>query len=147
MNNLKYAVFASILALGGCDKIGHQAMNAIPDPSPEQEQVAQAAYDDLRAQNFTQLMTKLEPELQARFTANEKQMHKFARGLPKENYKTKKIVSKNMVQVTNQPSKYTVTYEYAYDKNLVQYDVSFDKAGGSSKIRDLNVAVFGESIK
>ena len=62
-------------------------------------------------------------------------------------YKTKKIVAKNIVKATKQPSKYTVTYEYAYDKNLVQYDVSFDKAGGSNQIRDLSVAVFGESIK
>jgi len=28
----------------------------------------------------------------------------------------------------------------------VQYDVSFDKAGGSAKIRDLSVSVFGEKI-
>ena len=147
MNNFKYAVFASILALGGCEKMGQKAMNAIPDPSPQQEQVAQAAYDDLRAQNFTQLMTRLEPELQARVTGDEKAMHQFARGLQRENYKTKKMVAKNIVKATKQPSKYTVTYEYAYDKNLVQYDVSFDKAGGSNQIRDLSVAVFGESIK
>jgi hypothetical protein len=146
MMKLKYAVLASALALAGCDKLGQQAMNAIPDPSPSQAQAAQAAYDDLREQNFDQLMPRLEPELQARFNGNEKQMHKFARGLPKENYKTKKIVAKNMVKSTGQPSKYTVTYEYAYEKNLVQYDVSFDKAGGSDKIRDLSVSVFGESI-
>jgi hypothetical protein len=146
MMKLQYAVLASALALGGCEKLGQQAMNAIPDPSAAQAEAAQAAYDDLRAQNFSQLMTRLEPELQARFSGNEKEMHKFARGLPKENYKTKKIVAKNIVKATNQPSKYTVTYEYAYDKNLVQYDVSFDKAGGSAKIRDLSVSVFGEKI-
>ena len=146
MMKFKYAVLASVLALSGCDKLGQQAMNAIPDPSAQQAQAAQAAYDDLRAQNFELLMTRLEPELQARFSANEKEMHKFARGLPKENYKTKKIVAKNAVKATGQPSKYTVTYEYGYDKNLVQYDVSFDKAGGSTKIRDLSVSVFGEKI-
>lgn len=96
----------------------------------QRKQAAQAAYDDLRAQNFSQLMTRLEPELQRRgFIGNEKEMHKFARGLPKENYKTKKIVAKNIVKATNQPSKYTVTYEYAYDKNLVQYDVSLRQGG------------------
>lgn len=141
-----YALLASVLALSGCDKLGQQAMNALPDPSASQAQAAQGAYDDLRAQNFDQLMTRLEPELQAKFDGNEKQMHKFARGLPKAEYKTKKIVAKNMVKSTGQPSKYTVTYEYAYEKNLVQYDVSFDQAGGSDKIRDLSVSVFGEKI-
>ncbi len=141
-----YVLLASVLALSGCDKLGQQAMNALPDPSTSQAQAAQGAYDDLRAQNFDQLMTRLEPELQAKFNGNEKQMHKFARGLPKAEYKTKKIVAKKMVKSTSQPSKYTVTYEYAYEKNLVQYDVSFDKAGGSDKIRDLSVSVFGEKI-
>lgn len=141
-----YVLLASVLALSGCDKLGQQAMNALPDPSASQAQAAQGAYDDLRAQNFDQLMTRLEPELQAKFDGNEKQMHKFARGLPKAEYKTKKIVAKNMVKSTGQPSKYTVTYEYAYEKNLVQYDVSFDQAGGSDKIRDLSVSVFGEKI-
>lgn len=147
MNKLKYAVLASVLTLAGCDKIGQTAAKAVPDPSPQQEQAAQAAYDDLRAQNFDQLMMRLEPELQTRFSGNEKEMHKFARRLPKENYKTKKIVSKNIEKASNQPSKYTVTYEYGYAKNLVQYDVSFDQAGGSTQIRDLKVSVFGESIK
>ena len=55
------------------------------------------------------------------------------------------IVSKKIEKSTDKPSLYTVTYEYSYDKNLVQYDVSFDKPNGSTKIRKLNVAVFGES--
>ena len=70
MMKLQYAVLASALALGGCEKLGQQAMNAIPDPSVAQAEAAQAAYDDLRAQNFSQLMTRLEPELQARFSGN-----------------------------------------------------------------------------
>ncbi|MGQ9372429.1 DUF3887 domain-containing protein [Acinetobacter tandoii] len=145
MMKMKYAILASVLAFSGCDKLGQQAN--IPDPSPQQVQAAQEAYDDLRAQNFDQLMTHFEPELQARYQGNQKDMQKFARGLPQENYKTKKIVSKKLLNESNQPSKYTVTYEYAYDKNLVQYDVSFDKPDGSSKIRDISVSVFGEKIE
>ena len=38
MMKFKYAVLASVLALSGCDKLGQQAMNAIPDPSPQQAQ-------------------------------------------------------------------------------------------------------------
>ena len=65
--------------------------------------------------------------------------------MKKSELKHKKIVSKKIEKSTDKPSLYTVTYEYSYDKNLVQYDVSFDKPNGSTKIRKLNVAVFGES--
>ena len=146
MMKVKYTVLASVLALGGCDQLGKKAMDSLPDPSPQQAQEAQEAYDDLREQNFEQLMAHLEPELKAHFEENEKELHKFARGLPKEQFKTRKIVAKNIEKASNQPGKYTVTYEYGYAKNLVQYDVSFDKAGGSAKIRDLNVSVFGEKV-
>jgi hypothetical protein len=37
-----------------------------------------------------------------------------------------------------------VSYEIAYPKNLVQYDVSFDQPNGSTKIRNFNIQVFGE---
>ena len=144
MMKIKYALWASLLALGGCEKLSQGT--DIPEPSTEQSQVAQQAYDDLRSQNFDHLMKNFEPELQARYKGNEKAMQKFARGLPQENYKTKKIVSKKFLNEPNQASKYTVTYEYAYDKNLVQYDVSFDKPNGSAKIRDISVSVFGEKI-
>ncbi len=139
---MKYAILASVMVFSGCE-LGQEK---IPDPSAEQAQVAQEAYDNLRTQNFDQLMTHFEPELQARYQGNQKGMQKFARGLPQEHYKTKKIVSKKLHNEANQPSKYTVTYEYGYDKNLVQYDVSFDKPNGSSKIRDISVSIFGEKI-
>jgi len=63
MMKVKYAVLASVLALGGCDQFGKKAMDSLPDPSPQQAQAAQEAYDDLREQNFEQLMAHLEPEL------------------------------------------------------------------------------------
>lgn len=140
---MKYAVMFSMLALAGCS-----GESNLPDPSAAQAQAAQQAYDDIREQKFDALMLQLEPELQNYFNQNQRELRKFSRNLPKVDYKTKKIVSKNLHEATDkQKARYTVTYEYAYDKNLIQYDVSFDQADGSSKIRDLNVSVFGESTK
>lgn len=142
---LKYFAVVSLLALSGCDQIGQKALNTIPDPSQEQAQVAQAAYDELRTGNFDQLYTYFEPELKAKFVQNEKELRKFARGIPNQEYSRKNIVAKHIEKATDKPSLYTVTYEYGYtNKNLVQYDVSFDKPAGSSKIRDFNISVFGE---
>ena len=137
-----------IIALSGCDQIGQKALNAIPDPSAEQTVVAQAAYDQLREGNFEKLYTYFEPELKAKFEQNEKELRKFARGIPKQDYSRKNIVAKHIEKSTEKPSLYTVTYEYGYtNKNLVQYDVSFDKPVGSNKIRDFNISVFGETNK
>ena len=138
---IKYVALASMIALVGCSG------TSLPDPSEQQALVAQKAYDDLRLEKFDDLMNHLEPELQHYFKNNERELHKFSRNLPKVDYRTRKIVAKNQQEDSAKPSKYTVTYEYGYEKNLVQYDVSFDKASGSSKIRDLNVSVFGESTK
>ena len=145
---LKYFVMASLIGLGGCDQIGQKALNAIPDPSAEQTEVAQAAYDQLREGNFEKLYTYFEPELKEKFKQNEKELRKFARGIPKQDYSRKNIVAKHIEKSTEKPSLYTVTYEYGYtNKNLVQYDVSFDKPAGSNKIRDFNISVFGEKNK
>ena len=139
-----FLLLGCIIALSGCDQIGQKALNAIPDPSQEQAQVAQAAYDELRAGNFDQLYTYFEPELKAKFVQNEKELRKFARGIPNQEYSRKNIVAKHIEKATDKPSLYIVTYEYGYtNKNLVQYDVSFDKPAGSSKIRDFNISVFG----
>jgi len=138
---IKYVALASMIALVGCSG------SSLPDPSEQQALAAQKAYDDLRLEKFDDLMNHLEPELQHYFKNNERELHKFSRNLPKVDYRTRKIVAKNQQEDSAKPSKYTVTYEYGYEKNLVQYDVSFDKASGSSKIRDLNVSVFGESTK
>ena len=145
MMKVKILLLSSLFVLAGCDKLGQKAMDAIPNPSPAQEQVAADAYNDLRDKKFDQFLMYLEPELQAEFNKNTKTLHKFASALPKSELKHKKIVSKKIEKSTDKPSLYTVTYEYSYDKNLVQYDVSFDKPNGSTKIRDLNVSVFGES--
>ncbi|WP_180076786.1 DUF3887 domain-containing protein [Acinetobacter sp. YH12251] len=145
---LKYFAMASLIGLGGCDQIGQKALNAIPDPSVEQTEVAQAAYDQLREGNFEKLYTYFEPELKAKFEQNEKELRKFARGIPKQDYSRKNIVAKHIEKSTEKLSLYTVTYEYGYtNKNLVQYDVSFDKPAGSNKIRDFNISVFGEKNK
>ncbi len=145
MMKVKILLLSSLFALAGCDKLGQKAMDAIPNPSPAQEQVAVGAYNDLRDKNFDEFLTYLEPELQAEFNKDTKTLRKFSYVLPKSELKHKKIVSKKIEKSTDKPSLYTVTYEYSYDKNLVQYDVSFDKPNGSTKIRKLNVAVFGES--
>ncbi|WP_180063731.1 MULTISPECIES: DUF3887 domain-containing protein [unclassified Acinetobacter] len=139
-----FLLLGCVIALSGCDQIGQKALNAIPDPSTEQTEVAQAAYDQLREGNFDKLYTYFEPELKAKFEQNEKELRKFARGIPKQDYSRKNIVAKHI----EKPSLYTVTYEYGYtNKNLVQYDVSFDKPAGSNKIRDFNISVFGEKNK
>jgi hypothetical protein len=140
----KVLLLSSMLLLSGCEKIGQKVLNSMPDPSEKQAQVAQKAYDDLKDGNFEQFYTYLEPDLKAEFQKNEKELRKFSQGIPKQVFSSKKIVAKNIEKGTNKPSIYKVTYEYGYEnKNLVQYDVSFDKAGGSEKIRDLNVSVFG----
>ena len=141
----KLFLLCGLLTLGGCDKLGQKAFDSIPNPSAAQEKVAEQAYNDLKEKNFDQFLTHLEPELKDEFMKDEKTLRKFSASLPKTELKHKKIVSKSMETESNKPSFYTVTYEYSYDKNLVQYDVSFDKPNGSTKIRDLNVSVFGES--
>ena len=78
------------------------------------------------------------------FIKNQKQMLKFSKALPKEDYRSKKIVAKRIEKDSSKPSLYKVTYEYAYDNNLVQYDVSFDKPNGSTLIRNLDVQIFGK---
>lgn len=143
-----FLLLGCVIALSGCDQIGQKALNAIPDPSVEQTEVAQAAYDQLREGNFDKLYTYFEPELKAKFEQNEKELRKFARGIPKQDYSRKNIVAKHIEKSTEKPSLYTVTYEYGYtNKNLVQYDVSFDKPAGTNKIRDFNISVFGEKNK
>ena len=61
-------------------------------------------------------------------------------------FRSKRIIVKKMQQDKTQTELYTVSYEYGYAKNLVQYDVSFDKPGGSPAIHNLNVQVFGEKV-
>lgn len=141
----KIVLLGCAMLMSGCGQIGK---NAIADPSVEQAQVAQAVYDQLREGNLEKLYPYFEPELTAKFMQNEKELRKFARSIPKQEYTRKNIVSKHFETATGQPSLYTLTYEYGYsNKNLVQYDVSFDKPAGSSKIRKLNLSVFGESTK
>jgi hypothetical protein len=141
---MKLVALSAVMFLASCDQIGKQALNSLPDPSQEQEAAAQTAYDHLRHAEFDALAENFSPALNAKFNANGKELKRFAKQLPKEDYKSKKIVSKHIADGTNQPSEYTVSYEYGYPKNLVQYDVSFDKAGGSSKIQDINIQIFGE---
>ena len=132
-----------LVSLSGCEKIGQKALDSTPNPSIQQEHVAQIAYDDLRQGQLEELKKHFEPELKNYYDQNEKEMMKFVKLLPQENYKSKKIVAKKFENSTSSPSLYTVTYEYSYPKRLVQYDVSFDKAGGSTQIRDFNVNVYG----
>ena len=141
----KIVLLGCAVVMSGCGQIGK---TPIADPSAEQAQVAQAVYDQLREGNLEKLYPYFEPELKAKFMQNEKELRKFTRTIPKQDYTRKNIVSKHIETSTEKPSLYTVTYEYGYsNKNLVQYDVSFDKPAGSSKIRNLNLSVFGESTK
>lgn len=140
---LQLLTFASMFVLTACDQLDSQSFDATPNPSPEQEQMAQMAYDHLRHAEFDLLIENFSPELKAKFQQNGKELKKFAQDLPKENYKSKKIVAKHIDQEAPSEGRYTVSYEYAYPKNLVQYDVSFAQVG-SHKIRDINIQIFGE---
>ena len=116
----KLLVLSCALALTACDKLGQQALDSIPNPSPAQEKVAQQAYQAFTQGDFPQLYTYFEPELQREFKTHEKDMRKFAKSIPKQAITTQKIVSKHIEKSTEKPSLYAVTYEYAYsNKNLV----------------------------
>src|SRR5690606_36650222 len=114
-------------------------------PSPEQEQAAQLAYEDLRDGKYDEFLEQLEPQLQTQYKDNEKLMKLFSRSIPKGAYKSKTLMTKQIEEAANQPGQYNISYEIAYPNNLVQYDVSFDQPNGSNKIRNINIQVFGES--
>ena len=142
----KLLVLSCVMALTACDKLGQKALDSIPNPSPAQEQAAQQAYQAFTQGDFPKLYTYFEPDLQREFQLHEKDMRKFAKSIPKHAITTQKIVSKHIEKSTEKPSLYAVTYEYAYsNKNLVQYDVGFDQAGGSTKIRSFDVKLYGAS--
>jgi len=133
-------LLTAAIALSGCNN----AMDSMPDPSPEQEKAAQVAYEDLRDGKYDEFLAQLEPKLQAEFQNNEKIMKRFSRSIPQGEYKSKTLMTKEIEEATNQPGQYKVSYEIAYPENLVQYDVSFDQPNGSTKIRNFNIQVFGE---
>ena len=125
---------SAVLALVGC---GQQDL---ADPSAAQVQAADAAYQDLSQRDFEKFVQHLDPKLQSYFAENPKVLRKFASAIPKDTMKSKTIMSKSMPNV----NEYKVSYEIAYPKNLVQYDVSFDQPNGSAKINNINIQVFGE---
>ena len=133
-------LLAAAVALSGCN-----SMHNIPNPSPEQEQAAQLAYEALRDGKYDEFLDQLEPQLQSQFKDNEKLMKRFSRSIPQGEYKSKTLMTKQIEEATNQPGQYKISYEIAYPNNLVQYDVSFDQPNGSNKIRNFNIQVFGES--
>lgn len=139
--HIKLCCVATVLALSGCSN----SMKDIANPSAAQEQAAEMAYRNLRDGQFDDFLTHLEPELAAHFQDNQKIMKKFAREIPKGEYKSKTLMVKQIEKSTAAPSQYKVSYEIAYPKNLVQYDVSFDQPNGSTKIRNFNIQVFGGS--
>lgn len=140
----RYLACMVCLTFVGCDNIGKQALDAIPNPSAAQEKVAQISYDQLREGDFDALSTHLEPTLKKYLLNNQKKMLKFSKALPKGAYRSKKIVAKSIEKDSSMPSIYKVTYEYRYEYNLVQYDVSFDRPNGSTLIRNLDVQIFGK---
>jgi hypothetical protein len=133
--SLACAVLSSMLLMG-CDQA-----TSVADPSLEQTKAAEVAYQDLRKGHFDAFLNHLDPKLQAHFQENPKLMQKFSRVIPQGDYKSKTL----MVKSFDQRSEFKVSYEIAYPGNLVQYDVSFDKPNGSTKIHNLNIRVFGGS--
>ena len=69
--------FAVCLTVVGCDKIGRNGLDSIPNPSPEQEQVAQISYDQLRKGDFEQISTHFEPTLKAYFNLSSTKYFSF----------------------------------------------------------------------
>ena len=133
--NIKLWAISSLVGLVGCAE-----QQNLADPSAAQVQAAEAAYQDLSARNFEQFMQHLDPKLQAYFQENPRVLKKFASAIPKEHIKSKALMSKRM----QSEAEYKVSYEIAYPKNLVQYDVSFDRPNGSTQINNINIQVFGE---
>lgn len=131
---------SSVVLLSACNS----QQSSVPDPSPAQVQAAEMAYQDLRDAKFDEFLVQLTPELQQQFQDNPKVMKKFSHSIPKGDYKSKTLMLKNFNEQISKGSEYKVSYEIAYPGNLVQYDVSFDKPNGSSKIQNFNIRVFGE---
>ncbi len=137
---------ATMLSLVGCK----QSQDQVPEPTAAQQQVAFAAYDQLRDGEYEQFLTHLEPELQQYFQDNQRVMKKFSKSIPKDAERSRTLMTKKIEQQANQSKQYKISYEIAYPKNLVQYDVSFDAVANSAtttqqpKIRNLNIQVFGE---
>jgi hypothetical protein len=126
---------AAVLGFVGCTQ-----QPDLPDPNAAQVQAADAAYQDLSQRDFEGFIEHLDPALQTYFAENPKVLRKFASSIPKDQIKSKTLMSKQMQSETE----YKVSYEIAYPKNLVQYDVSFDQPNGSAKINNINIQVFGE---
>ena len=136
----KIWLLTSVLALTACG-----SNNDVADPSAEQAKAAEIAYNDLRDGKFDEFLGHLEPELQSHFKENEKIMKKFSHQIPKGDYKSKTLLIKKIEEDTSKSKQFKVSYEIAYPKNLVQYDVSFDQPNGSTQIRNFNIQVFGGS--
>ena len=143
---LKCVVLATILLSTAALVILRTSIQAEKSQQAQlQEQAAQLAYEDLRDGKYDEFLDQLEPQLQTQFKDNEKLMKRFSRSIPKGEYKSKTLMTKQIEEATNQPGQYKISYEIAYPNNLVQYDVSFDQPNGSNKIRNFNIQVFGES--
>lgn len=136
----KLMLCGSAVLLSAC---GAQS-DDIPNPSTVQEQAATSAYTDLRDGEYDKFLAHLEPELQRYFQDNQKVMRKFSHAIPKEAYKSKTLMVKQLDENAAKGSEFKVSYEIAYPQNLVQYDVSFDRPNGSTQIKNLNIRVFGE---
>ena len=143
---IQCAICATILSLAGCSRV----QDNVPEPTAAQQQVAFAAYTELKEGQYEQFLTHLEPELQQYFQDNQRVMKKFTSAIPKDAERSRTLMIKKIEQQANHSQQYKVSYEIAYPKNLVQYDVSFDEginaltAKNQPKIRNLNIQVFGE---
>lgn len=132
-------LLGSAFLLSACNGSGDD----IPDPSPEQAKAAEVAYIDLRDGKYDDFLAHLAPELQSYFKENEKTMKKFSREIPKDDYKSKTLMVKKIDEGSDATGQYKVSYEIAYPKNLVQYDVSFDQPNGRAEIQNFNIRVYG----
>ena len=139
MMKTKLMSLAGLALLAGCS-----TTEQVADPSTAQTQAAEIAYNDLRDGNYEEFLSYLDPKLQQYFQENQKTMKKFSHSIPEGEYKSKTLMVKTFVEKSGQPSEYKVSYEIAYPNNLVQYDVSFDKPNGSSKIQNFYIRVYGE---
>lgn len=116
----------------------------VADPSPAQVQAAELAYNDLRDGKYDEFLAQLDPKLQRYFNENPKLMKKFSYSIPEGQYTSKTLMVKHFEEKSGQPSEYKISYEIAYPKNLVQYDVSFDQPNGGTQIQNFNIRVYGE---
>ena len=94
---IQCAICATILGLAGCSRV----QDNVPEPTAAQQQVAFAAYTELKEGQYEQFLTHLEPELQQYFQDNQRVMKKFSSAIPEDAERSRTLMTKKIEQQAN----------------------------------------------